>query len=149
MRVSDAERAEVADRLSQHYGDGRLDQAEFSRRLDQAMGATTQADLNGLFDDLPDTGPAATGAPVSDPPAARPRGTESPKPAARPRRRSAYHRVLGLVALVVIAVIVGHALAGLFVPWLLIAAVAFAWLHYGTGRRHRGSPGDREGPEDR
>ena len=31
LRVSDAERAEVADRLSKHYADGRLDQAEFSR----------------------------------------------------------------------------------------------------------------------
>ncbi len=61
MRISDAERAEVADRLSQHYGDGRLDQAEFSRRLDQAMHAVTQADLNGLFEDLPEAGPGGAG----------------------------------------------------------------------------------------
>src|ERR1700722_8055430 len=32
MRVSDAERAEVADQLAQHYGDGRLDQAELDAR---------------------------------------------------------------------------------------------------------------------
>ena len=48
MRVSDAERAEVADRLSKHYGDGRLDQAEFNERLDQAMRAKTRQDLDGL-----------------------------------------------------------------------------------------------------
>ena len=51
MRISDAERTEVADRLSLHYSDGRLDQEEFDRRLHQAMSAVTQADLNGLFAD--------------------------------------------------------------------------------------------------
>jgi hypothetical protein len=55
LRVSDAERADVADRLSKHYSDGRLDQAEFNERLDQAMKAKTQSDLNGLFADLPAT----------------------------------------------------------------------------------------------
>ena len=47
MRVSDAERAEVADRLSKHYSDGRLDEAEFNERIDQAMRAKTHADLSG------------------------------------------------------------------------------------------------------
>jgi len=37
LRVSDAERNEVADRLSAHFADGRLDQAEFKERLDAAM----------------------------------------------------------------------------------------------------------------
>ena len=55
LRVSDAERTEVADLLSQHYGDGRLDQAEFDQRLDQAMQARTYRDLSGLFADLPPT----------------------------------------------------------------------------------------------
>lgn len=39
MRVSDAERAEMADTLSKHYADGRLDDAEFKMRLDRAMAA--------------------------------------------------------------------------------------------------------------
>ena len=39
MRVSDAERNEVAEQLSKHYADGRLDAAEFKERLDQAMSA--------------------------------------------------------------------------------------------------------------
>ncbi len=56
LRVSDAERAEVADRLAKHYSDGRLDQAEFDKRLDQAMRAVTQSDLSGLFADLPSGG---------------------------------------------------------------------------------------------
>ena len=54
VRASDAERADVADRLSRHYQDGRLDQAEFNERLDRAMNAKTRADFNGLFHDLPD-----------------------------------------------------------------------------------------------
>ena len=53
IRASDAERAEVADNLSRHFADGRLDQPEFKSRLDRAMEATTRGDLGGLFDDLP------------------------------------------------------------------------------------------------
>jgi lipopolysaccharide export LptBFGC system permease protein LptF len=53
IRASDAERAEVADNLSRHFADGRLDQPEFKTRLDRAMEATTRGDLGGLFDDLP------------------------------------------------------------------------------------------------
>lgn len=54
MRVSDAERAEVADRLASHFAEGRLDQAEFDERVSRAMAAKTVGDLRGLFDDLPD-----------------------------------------------------------------------------------------------
>jgi hypothetical protein len=53
MRVSDDERNEMAETLSRHFADGRLDQAEFKERLDQAMGAKTRGDLAGLCDDLP------------------------------------------------------------------------------------------------
>src|SRR5215471_9150333 len=65
LRVSDAERADVADRLSKHYGDGRLDQAEFNERMERAMSAKTQSDFAGLFADLPDlTDHGADAAPV-------------------------------------------------------------------------------------
>ena len=53
LRASDDERNAVADRLSRHYAEGRLDEAEFKTRLDTAMSATTRGDLNGLFHDLP------------------------------------------------------------------------------------------------
>ena len=56
MRVSDAERAEIADQLAQHYGDGRLDQADLDERLSRAMSAKTRADLTGITDDLPEVG---------------------------------------------------------------------------------------------
>src|SRR5580693_10186965 len=54
LRVSDAERQAVADRLGEHFAEGRLDQAEFDERAGRAMSAKTRADLSGLFDDLPD-----------------------------------------------------------------------------------------------
>ena len=65
MRVGDAERAEIADRLAWHFSHGRLDQAEFDDRLDRAMRAKTVADLNGLLADLP--GGEAVHAPPGSP----------------------------------------------------------------------------------
>ena len=45
LRVSDAERNAVAERLGTHYSDGRLDQAEFDERVGRAMAAKTRGDL--------------------------------------------------------------------------------------------------------
>ena len=87
IRVSDAERQAVADRLAEHFSSGRLDQAEFDERVGRAMGAKTQADLNGLFDDLPDTGAPA----VTD----------------HPRRRRG-HPVLLIALLVLVAITAAH-----------------------------------------
>jgi Domain of unknown function (DUF1707) len=53
IRVSDAERNEVAELLSQHFTDGRLDHAEFDERTDKAMHAKTRQDLAVLLVDLP------------------------------------------------------------------------------------------------
>ena len=124
LRVSDAERQAVADQLSKHFADGRLDQAEFDDRVARAMSAKTRADLNGLFDDLPDTsGPSQAGA----------QGAQgSPAMPVSPRRRHR-HPVLLVVLGVIAAMAVIHAVA---VPWLwigfLVAVVAFAT----RGARH-------------
>ena len=139
MRVSDAERAEVADQLAQHYGDGRLDQAELDERLSRAMSAKTRADLAGITDDLPDVGarPAARGSAY---PARR---TSAPAP--RPRRQ--WSRALPIVLLVAVVALTWHGLAVVwpwswfgfgfgFGPWLWIALLAFLWLRFGP-RRHR------------
>jgi Domain of unknown function (DUF1707) len=108
LRVSDAERTEVADLLSKHYGDGRLDQAEFDQRMEMAMQAKTYADLNGLFDDLPQP----------DPP-----GPPGPPGAGRypPHEHRTHPRGRGLLLIaliVVIAITAGHAVAWSFTPWL-------------------------------
>ena len=140
MRVSDAERAEVADRLSRHYGDGRLDQAEFDERLDQAMKAKTRADFDGLFADLPEGGPGAggpAGGPAFGPaPAGGPGLAGPPGACAAPWHRR--HRSLFLLLVVLAAIIMGPALAHLIVPWLVIALIAFVVIRISSHRSHRG-----------
>jgi hypothetical protein len=124
MRVSDAERQAVADRLAEHFSSGRLDQAEFDERVGRAMNAKTRADLSGLFDDLPETGaPAATGQ----------AGTGTGV-----SRRRHRHPVL-LVALVVfVAIAAAHVVWPLLWIGALVAIVLFATGTFGHAR-----PGDR------
>lgn len=134
MRVSNAERTDVADRLSKHYGDGRLDEDEFNERLDRAMKAKTQADLRDLFADLPDAPPVMV-------------GPEEPKAVVpQRRRRAALPRLLFIIVAVLIVSAVWHAVmhpfwglamgGGFYFPWLLIAAVAFlVWRSGGWHRR--------------
>jgi hypothetical protein len=140
MRVSDAERAEIADQLAQHYGDGRLDQAELDERLSRAMSAKTRADLAGITDDLPDV-PGRPAARTS----AYPGRARSLPSAARPRRQ--WPRALPIVLLIVIVAVTWHGLVPFwpwswfgfgfgFGPWLWIALLAFCWLRFGP-RRHR------------
>lgn len=116
LRVSDAERASVADRLSKHYGEGRLDQAEFDERLDRAMKAKTHGDLSGLLADLPE-----------DQPPGRP---------ARQQHRSVA-RVLFLALLILVAAAVGDALAHSLFLWLVVVAAVLLWLRFGPRRGHR------------
>jgi len=126
MRVSDAERNEVADELSRHYGDGRLDEAEFNQRLDHAMQAKTRSDLSGLLDDLPSPLATLPGGRSGPPPA--PHRPARPDRPPRGRRR---FRPVELIVFVIIAVIVAHIVSHIFfTPWLLIAILAFLWLRY-------------------
>ena len=117
LRVSDAERQAVADRLAEHFGEGRLDQAEFDDRIGRAMSAKTRADLSGLFDDLPETG--------------------APAVPEMPRRRHR-HPVLLIALFVVLALAAAHVLWWTAAPLLwvgfLVVAVLFATGH--LGRSH-------------
>ncbi len=123
LRVSDAERNEVADKLSRHFADGRLDEVEFKERLDAAMSAKTQGDLAGLFDDLPRL------------------ATEQPAPPPRRRRRL----VPFLAIMAFVAFLAGDSLSyGLgwhgYLPhfgWLIPVAIGvFIWTRLGLGHRH-------------
>ena len=58
IRVSDAERQVAAQRIGVAWAEGRLDDAEYDRRLAQAFAAVTYADLDQLFTDLPGSQPA-------------------------------------------------------------------------------------------
>jgi hypothetical protein len=137
LRISDAERAEVADLLSRHYGDGRLDEAEFNERLDQAMKAKTYADLSGLFADLPGTEPVETPAATGGAASAGP-GPAKPAEASTGRpRRHRLRRVLFLALIVVFAAAAGHALLWSFSPlmWLAIIGVIILWSRRGPAER--------------
>jgi uncharacterized protein DUF1707 len=125
LRASDGERNAVADKLSRHYAEGRLDESEFKRRLDTAMSATTRGDLHGLFHDLPLL--------PSDPP---------PPP---PRHR----RILPwVVAVVFLAIAVGASVPYYplyHVPWLLFAVIGFVLWRRAAGRppwHHHSRHGD-------
>jgi hypothetical protein len=124
IRVSDAEREAVTDRLAEHYAEGRLDHNEFDKRVGQAMSAKTRADLAGLFADLPALANR------------EPRTLQASQATlpARPRRHG--HPVVLLVLAVVIFLAAAHALvAG---PWLWLAFIVAAVLYMTRGIRRTG-----------
>ena len=123
MRVSDAERQSVADCLAEHFSSGRLDQSEFDERVGRAMSAKTRADLNGLFDDLPETG--------------APAATNPTDPAGQPRRRHR-HPILLVSLIVLVAIAAAHVVWPLLWIGFLVAIVLFA-----TGTIGHARPGQR------
>ena len=127
MRIGDAERNQVADALSQHYSDGRLDDVELKERLDRAMSAKTNADLADLLSDLP---------PLGQP--------TPPPPPSSPRHRGVV--LWGALLLVVFAAMapVHHLLWWWFPapPWLLIGGlVALILWRRARHRRYRSLSG--------
>lgn len=149
LRVSDAERQEVADILKQHASDGRLDSAEFEARLDRTLRAKTRADLAGLLDDLPDLnappaggwpGPYGYGPGSTQPGPYRSGGRYTPGPYERRPPTRTVVSTLVTVGLVVIAFFATLSVVTRFAfprfPWLLLLiAIVFFW---SRGRRsHR------------
>jgi hypothetical protein len=116
MRASDEERNAVADKLSRHYAEGRLDEAEFKTRLDTAMSAKTRGDLHGLFHDLPT---------LPSPP---------PPPPTRRQRTMPWLLLIGFVAFVAVATIPWFPLY--HVPWFLFAVVGFFLWRRASGPHH-------------
>jgi hypothetical protein len=53
LRVSDQQREQAADALRDHFAAGRLTEDELNERLDAALEAKTEPDLNALLADLP------------------------------------------------------------------------------------------------
>jgi hypothetical protein len=128
LRVSDAERNAVVERLSAHFTEGRLDQAEFDERVSRAMAAKTRGDLDGLFDDLPDPGPA--GAPGTG-------GRVDPSAPHRMRRRHSGRPILMVALVVALAIALGHTVAAIFVPWFWVAVFVVAIVFVSRSTRAR------------
>ena len=130
MRVSDAERQAVADRLAEHFSSGRLDQEEFDERVSRAMGAKTRADLNGLFDDLPEAGRPGQGQPWAGLPE-----TGAPAGVCAQQRRFR-HPVLLAALVILVALAAGHVVFPLlWIGFLVVIALAVTG-HFGRGRSH-------------
>jgi Domain of unknown function (DUF1707) len=64
MRASDQDRDEATHRLQAAFAEGRLDDAEFDRRMRSALTAVTRPELDKLSADLPATATAAGPSPA-------------------------------------------------------------------------------------
>jgi hypothetical protein len=127
LRASDDERNTVADKLSRHYAEGRLDEAEFKTRLDAAMSATTRGDLHGLFHDLPR---------LPEP---------APPPPTRRQRAVPWLFLLAFVAFVALATLPWYPLY--HVPWVLFLIVGFfLWRRAARGPWHHHHAGGGSRP---
>jgi hypothetical protein len=57
IRISDADRERITERLREHFADGRLSADELEERITAALSAKTYGDLRRLMADLPDAAP--------------------------------------------------------------------------------------------
>src|ERR1700728_480670 len=67
IRVSDADREQVTERLRDHFAEGRLTREELDERVTAALSAKTAGDLRRLMVDLPGDAPVAPPVPVAGP----------------------------------------------------------------------------------
>ncbi|GAA3554217.1 DUF1707 domain-containing protein [Kribbella ginsengisoli] len=92
QRFTEADRDKIAGRLRDAFADGRLDQPEFSSRLDQLYAVQTYGELEPLVRDLPPVRTYQTPAVVQN-------TTPAPAPGDFPERQPMNKRGNGLVAL--------------------------------------------------
>src|ERR1700754_4967935 len=144
QRFTEADRDKIAGRLRDAFADGRLDQPEFSSRLDKLYAVQTYGELEPLVRDLPPVRTYQTPEVVQD-------SKPAPAPGDFPeRRKDPKQQRNGLAALgggftgvvvvnVVIWFVIGLAGGGhwpYFWPvWLLIPWALFAFGNLGKRRR--------------
>jgi hypothetical protein len=153
-RIGDAERDRAVGYLQEHMAQGRLDGTEFDERLTRALSARTEADLQPLFEDLPEPRPStglATTAPYTPPPwtSAAPAGAASVLPssddgAAAHRGRMPRGAVIVLAAVWPVAIMLSF-LLGFDNWWIWVAA---AMISYFVRRAFTPEPPshDQQGP---
>jgi hypothetical protein len=92
QRFTEADRDKIAGRLRDAFADGRLDQPEFSSRLDQLYAVQTYGELEPLVRDLPPVRTYQTPAVVQN-------STPAPAPGEFPERQRKGKQAHSLVAL--------------------------------------------------
>ncbi|WP_007027702.1 DUF1707 SHOCT-like domain-containing protein [Saccharomonospora iraqiensis] len=132
-RLSDAERQEALDALSEHVRSGRLDLVEFDQRSAKVGAAIFRRDLEPLFADLPDPRPEVLRAERA---AARPAPEERP---AQPWNQKLASLAVPLAA--VLAVVLFLTVAR--VPILIFALPVIVALVAGSFVNRRKGPGGR------
>ena len=126
LRAADADREQIAARLRDSHGEGRLDLAEFQQRLERCYDAKTVGELEELVIDLPD------------------QGDQDQRPSLgwfAPRRLRLASSAPILIALIVISAAIGHHLFWLWIP-LVFLVWRMSWWH-----RRRSWAGVRRGPD--
>jgi hypothetical protein len=111
LRASHDDRSKVADTLSKHYADGRLDDTEFKERVDRALNAKTRGELDGLMGDLP--------------------RTEEP-----PQRSHRFRHLVVAAVFVLLALSAISVLTPPHFPWLILVVVALLFARR-VGWHHR------------
>ena len=119
IRVSDADRERVADRLREHFAEGRLSTDELDERIAAALSAKTFAELRRVTTDLPDPEPARGQS--QDQGQGKGKGRPYPPPWAGRRGFARRHRGPGLLPLLLLLLIAALVIPG--AGWLLFAFV--------------------------
>jgi Domain of unknown function (DUF1707) len=107
LRVSDAERAVVQERLRRAVGDGQLDLHEFDVRVQSAWAARTRGELVRVTADLP----------------------EPPPPPAPPGRRQFFSDTDAGTAMRVLTIIAACAVAVNFAIWAIVSLTTGEFVH--------------------
>ena len=121
IRISDADREQVAARLREHYAEGRLSQDELEERISATFSAKTYGDLRHVMADLPEP------APVPDHTQRPDRGRRAAY--GRPPRTVVYRRGPRLLPLALVALAAALVVPG--VAWLflvLFKVILVMWL---------------------
>lgn len=135
MRISDADRDHVVERLREHYADGRLTSDELDERITATLSAKTYGDLRPVLADLPEPQPVGAPGPhgaVGAPGAAGPfgaQGWQSQPWSTGGRPMMAYRRGPRILPLLLIAFAVTLLLpGGGLVFFLLLKMILAFWL---------------------
>lgn len=132
IRISDADREQVAARLREHFAEGRLTSEELDERITATLNAKTFGDLRPIMADLPGPGPVPpydwavppSGGQQAPPPGA-PSGPWGGGPMGGPYR--GYRRGPRLLPLLLIAFVVAFVLPG---PWVFFGFVKLLLLFW-------------------